>query len=76
MKRLALAFAVLAMLGSVPANATALSAADVRILISMMGLNPGTVRLIKTRGLHQLLQVKVTGKRGRFVIRLVEREVR
>lgn len=58
------------------AGATALSSADIRQLLAMVGFNPGTVRFIGVRGKHELMKVHVTGKRGHFVIHLVEREVR
>lgn len=58
------------------ATASPLTSKDVRTLISALGMNPGTVRNLDPKGLHQLLRVWVTGKKGHFVVHLVEREVR
>jgi hypothetical protein len=53
----------------------ALTAADVALLLSAAGFNPGTTRLVNGE-LHQLTSVRVTGKNGQWTVKIRERAVK
>jgi hypothetical protein len=63
---LALAIVLASMSG---AKATPLTSTDIRELLSVSGVNPGTVRRVKEHN-YQLENVKVTGHNGDFDIHL------
>lgn len=73
MKYLLVALALL-----IPSQAlgSELTVRDVRSLFVAMGLNPGTVKLLGDKGLHQLIRVRVSGRKGHWKVLIIEREVK